>query len=81
MIDTANSLFVQLQGIRIQKKQKTWLQWVLRLLLLILMMQKSTESNEGAYGAFFVTFFWAHFSPEKERLKQKIWRKPQKKPA
>jgi uncharacterized protein YbjT (DUF2867 family) len=21
---------------------------------------------EGAYGAFFVTFFWAHFSPEKE---------------
>src|SRR5687767_2549931 len=21
----------------------------------------------GAYGAFFVTFFWAHFSPEKEK--------------
>src|SRR5205085_11124728 len=21
---------------------------------------------EGAYGAFFVTFFWAHYSPEKE---------------
>jgi uncharacterized protein YbjT (DUF2867 family) len=22
---------------------------------------------EGAYGAYFVTFYWAHFSPEKER--------------
>ena len=22
---------------------------------------------EGAYGAYFVTFFWAHFSPEKEK--------------
>ncbi|MGA7690482.1 MAG: NmrA family NAD(P)-binding protein, partial [Jiangellales bacterium] len=22
---------------------------------------------EGAYGAFFVTFFWAHFSPEVEQ--------------
>jgi uncharacterized protein YbjT (DUF2867 family) len=21
----------------------------------------------GAYGAYFVTFFWAHFSPEKEK--------------
>ena len=21
---------------------------------------------EGSYGAYFVTFFWAHFSPEKE---------------
>jgi len=21
---------------------------------------------EGAYGAYFVTFFWAHFSPERE---------------
>ena len=26
-------------------------------------MQKALE---GAYGAYFVTFFWAHFSPEKE---------------
>lgn len=24
------------------------------------------KSLEGAYGAFFVTFFWAHYSPEKE---------------
>lgn len=24
------------------------------------------KSLQGAYGAFFVTFFWAHFSPEKE---------------
>jgi len=24
------------------------------------------KSLEGAYGAYFVTFFWAHFSPEKE---------------
>jgi uncharacterized protein YbjT (DUF2867 family) len=27
-------------------------------------MQKALE---GAYGAYFVTFYWAHFSPEKER--------------
>lgn len=25
-----------------------------------------TRALEGAYGAFFVTFFWAHFSPEAE---------------
>src|SRR5690349_14586536 len=24
------------------------------------------EALEGAYGAYFVTFYWAHFSPEKE---------------
>ena len=24
------------------------------------------QALQGAYGAFFVTFFWAHFSPEKE---------------
>jgi uncharacterized protein YbjT (DUF2867 family) len=27
-------------------------------------MQKALE---GAYGAYFVTFYWAHFSPDKER--------------
>ena len=25
-----------------------------------------TKALEGAYGAYFVTFFWNHFSPEKE---------------
>jgi uncharacterized protein YbjT (DUF2867 family) len=25
-----------------------------------------TRALQGAYGAYFVTFFWAHFSPEKE---------------
>jgi uncharacterized protein YbjT (DUF2867 family) len=25
-----------------------------------------TRALEGAYGAYFVTFFWAHFSPERE---------------
>lgn len=25
-----------------------------------------TKALEGAYGAYFVTFFWAHFSPQKE---------------
>ncbi len=25
------------------------------------------KALEGAYGAFFVTFFWAHFSPEQEK--------------
>ncbi len=24
------------------------------------------KALQGAYGAFFVTFFWSHFSPEKE---------------
>lgn len=28
--------------------------------------QSVRQALEGAYGAFFVTFFWAHFSPEKE---------------
>jgi len=28
--------------------------------------QSMKRALEGAYGAFFVTFFWAHFSPEKE---------------
>lgn len=27
---------------------------------------------EGAYGAYFVTFFWAHFSPEKEMAEVKL---------
>jgi len=26
-----------------------------------------TRALDGAHGAFFVTFFWAHFSPEKEK--------------
>ncbi len=26
-----------------------------------------TEALKGAYGAYFVTFFWAHFSPDKEK--------------
>jgi uncharacterized protein YbjT (DUF2867 family) len=30
------------------------------------------EALEGAYGAFFVTFFWAHFSPEKEQSEAQI---------
>lgn len=28
--------------------------------------QSLNQALDGAYGAFFVTFFWAHFSPEKE---------------
>ena len=30
------------------------------------------KAMEGAYGAFCVTFFWAHFSPEKENAQVKI---------
>lgn len=30
------------------------------------------KAMEGAYGAFCVTFFWAHFSPEKENAEVKI---------
>lgn len=29
------------------------------------------KALEGAYGAYFVTFFWAHFSPEKELAEAK----------
>lgn len=29
------------------------------------------QALEGAYGAYFVTFFWAHFSPEKEYAEAK----------
>lgn len=28
--------------------------------------QSMKQALDGAYGAYFVTFFWAHFSPEKE---------------
>src|SRR2546423_8813173 len=31
------------------------------------------KALEGAYGAFFVTFFWAHFSPEKEKAEAAIY--------
>ena len=30
------------------------------------------KAMNGAYGAFCVTFFWAHFSPEKEMAQAKI---------
>ena len=33
--------------------------------------QSIRKALEGAYGAFFVTFFWAHFSPEKENEEAK----------
>src|SRR6476469_7273421 len=29
-------------------------------------MESMKQALDGAYGAYFVTFFWAHFSPEKE---------------
>ena len=36
--------------------------------------QQSVENAlRGAYGAFFVTFFWAHFSPEKEKAEAAIF--------
>lgn len=36
--------------------------------------QQSVENAlHGAYGAFFVTFFWAHFSPEKEKAEAAIF--------
>lgn len=31
-----------------------------------------TSALQGAYGAFFVTFFWAHFSPETEQKEAQI---------
>ncbi len=31
------------------------------------------QALEGAYGAFFVTFFWMHFSPEKESAQVKVF--------
>jgi uncharacterized protein YbjT (DUF2867 family) len=33
--------------------------------------QSVKEAVKGAYGAFFITFFWAHFSPEKESIQAK----------
>jgi uncharacterized protein YbjT (DUF2867 family) len=33
--------------------------------------QSLKRALEGAYGAYFVTFFWAHFSPEKEYAEAK----------
>jgi uncharacterized protein YbjT (DUF2867 family) len=34
-------------------------------------MESMKRVLEGAYGAYFVTFFWAHFSPEKEMAEAK----------
>ena len=34
-------------------------------------MQSMKQALAGAYGAYFVTFFWAHFSPEKENAEAK----------
>ena len=31
------------------------------------------KAMDGAYGAFCVTFFWDHFSPEKERAHARIY--------
>ena len=36
------------------------------------------KALEGAYGAYFVTFFWAHFSPEKEIAEAQIMSKAAK---
>ena len=33
--------------------------------------QSLKRTLSGAYGAYFVTFFWAHFSPEKEKAEAK----------
>lgn len=33
---------------------------------------------EGAYGAYFVTFFWAHFSPEQEKAEAAVFAKAAK---
>ena len=37
------------------------------------------KALEGAYGAYFVTFFWAHYSPEKEMAEAKIYANAAKK--
>jgi uncharacterized protein YbjT (DUF2867 family) len=37
-----------------------------------------TKALRGAHGAFFVTFFWAHFSPEKEKAEALIMAKAAK---
>src|SRR5688572_29142582 len=31
------------------------------------------KALEGSYGAYFVTFYWAHFSPEKEKAEAKTY--------
>ncbi|HEY4645158.1 MAG TPA: NmrA/HSCARG family protein [Steroidobacteraceae bacterium] len=37
-----------------------------------------TKALRGAHGAYFVTFFWAHFSPEKEQAEAQILAKAAK---
>jgi uncharacterized protein YbjT (DUF2867 family) len=36
------------------------------------------QSLQGAYGAFFVTFYWAHFSPEQEKAEATLFAKAAK---
>ena len=33
------------------------------------------KTLEGAYGAYFVTFYWAHFSPEQEKAEAAMFAK------
>ena len=35
--------------------------------------QSVRKALEGVYGAYFVTFFWSHFSPEKEMEEAKVY--------
>jgi len=37
------------------------------------------KALEGAYGAYFVTFYWAHFSPEQEKAEAAMFAKAAKK--
>jgi len=36
------------------------------------------KALHGAYGAFFVTFFWAHFSPDQEKAEAALFAKAAK---
>jgi uncharacterized protein YbjT (DUF2867 family) len=39
------------------------------------------KALECAYGAYCVTFFWAHFSPEKKWPRSRPWRRPPRAPG
>lgn len=40
--------------------------------------QSVHDALQGAYGAFFVTFFWAHYSPEQEKAEASLFAKAAK---
>ena len=62
-----DSAFGRLQETSTPIKRKRWQSWAPRLSPpMSTIVESLKRAFAGAYGVYCVTFFWAHFSPEKE---------------